>query len=422
MTEPGWPFGKRPTPRPIWTLWRAGWFPDMQRRMLLRWASIPGHPLTPLLCCAAIGTGNLFMHVFEFPYYSDYSWISRFITDNVSEPRWLIHLQVQTAIFHTLDSMFFARPFLPHVVHDPLSMARAFNMLFLVASGLHCYFFYPRLRNTVAWVVGSAAYCFMATGYGKVYGAATAILLMLYCALAESELDEHNGVALGAGGALVGLYYLALLPVALTLLTTLLIKKRRAFLPALLSFVLVGYVLIEVFSGQAVASFFANLWSETHFGNRFTDYVPYRGQASSENSIFFAPSFIFSVKHLEDMLYMLFYSGTLLSFCGACYEAGRFMLSRGVVRRCLDLTPMAFFCCLTAGAYLVIILGYLSKIGPRGDLAFYSPFMVPFTFAWLQLRALRRSDDLSSKGVLMAQWVYMVVIVVWSGIVGPPEI
>src|SRR5260221_7322857 len=65
--------------------------------------------------------------------------------------------------------------------------ARALNVLLLVATALHCFTFYPKLRGTISCVISSAAYCFMAIGYGKVYGGATSVLLLLYCALAESE-------------------------------------------------------------------------------------------------------------------------------------------------------------------------------------------------------------------------------------------
>ncbi len=389
----------------------------MQRRSFLA-----VYPLIPMLCCAAISTANLFLNVFEFPYYADYSWVTNFITNSTPAPRWLIHLKLQTAIFHTLESMYFARAFMPAFLHDPLSLARALNVALLVAAGIHCYAFYPRLRGTISWVISSAAYCFMATGYGKVYGAATAVLLMLYCALAESEF-EGDGVALGVVSALVGLYYLALMPIAVAILLTVLIKRPQAFLPALLSFVLAGYILIATFSGQNIPSYFQSLWAESHFGNQFTDYVPYRGQASSGNSIFFKLSFIFSAKHLGDKLYMLFFSGTLLGLGGACYESVRFLSGgRGLVKRFEGMKPMALFCCLSAGACVIIVLGYLSKIGPRGDLAFYSPCIVPFTFLWLQLRRLRGADDVSSRFVSMGQYAYMAVIVIWSGIVGPPDI
>jgi hypothetical protein len=375
-----------------------------------------------MLACAAITFANLFLNLFAFPYYADYSWVADMIAKSTPEPRWLIHLKVQTAIFHTLESMYFARSFMPRFVHDPLSLARTLNVLLLAAAGLHCYAFYPRLRNTIAWVTSSAAYCFMATGYGKVYGSATAVLLLLYCELEESDFDG-GGVALGVIGAFVGLYYLALLPIAFAILMTLLIKRTNAFLPALLSFVLAGYVFVTIFWGQDVPSYFASLWAESHFGNQYTAYVPYQGQASSDNSIFFKLPFVFSAKHLGDQLYMLFFSGTLISFVGACYEVGRLIVGgRGLVRRIEDLKPMAVFCCLGFGFYLLIILGYLSKIGPRMDLPFYSPSIVPFTFTWFQLRRARSAGAVSSRPAWIGQVVYMAVVVVWSGMVGPPDI
>jgi hypothetical protein len=380
------------------------------------------YALVPMLGCAATATANVVWHFFRFPYYADYSWVSNFIANSTMEPRWLIHLKLQTATFHVLNSMNFARAFMPAFVRDPLSLARAFNMLLLVSAALHCYAFYPRLRVTIGWVITSAAYCFMATGYAKVYGAATAVLLMLYCFLAESDFDV-DGPSLGATAAVVGLYYLALLPIALAMLLTLAIKRRQAFLPAVLTFIVAGYVLIAIFWGQDVPAFFSGLWAESHFGNEFTDYVPYRGQASSENSIFFTLPFMFSMKHLKDMLYMLFFSGTLLSLAGACYELARFVLGRrGLIERLARLSPMMIFCCLSFAAYTIIVFGYLSKIGPRGDLPFYSPYVVPFTFMWFQLRRLRRTDDIWSGAAWIGQYVYMMVIVVWSAIVGPPEI
>lgn len=375
-----------------------------------------------MLCCAAISIGNLSLNLFEFPYYADYTWVSDFITNNLVEARWLIHIKLQTAIFHTLESMYFARAFMPKFVSDPLSLARALNVLFLVATALHCYRFYPKLSGTISGVISSAAYCFMATGYGKVYGSATAVLLLLYCALAESEF-EGDAVTLGGISALVGLYYLALVPIVFAMLLTVLIKRPKAFLPALLSCMLAAYALIAIFWGPNVPSYFASLWSESHFGNQFTAYVPYRGQASSDNSIFFKLSFMFSAKQLGDKLYMLFFSGTLLSFGGACYESGRFMLGgRALLKRLHGLKPMVIFCCSSFGACVIVLLGYLSKIGPRMDLPFYSPYIVPFTFTWLQLRRLRSADDVLPRFALIGQYVYMLVIVVWSGIVGPPEI
>jgi hypothetical protein len=364
----------------------------------------------------------LSFNLFTFPYYADYSWVADFIAKSTPAPRWLIHQKLQTAIFHTLESMFFARGFLPGFVHDPLSLARALNMLFLLAAGLHCYAFYPKSRGTVGLVISSAAYCFMATGYGKVYAAATALLLLLYCALEESDFDR-DGVGLGVISALVGLYYLALMPIALAILTTLLLKRPQAFLPAVLSFVLAVYVFVTIFWGPSIPDYFANLWGQSHFGNQYTAYGPYRGQAASDNSVFFNLSFVFSAKHVIDKLYMLFFSGTLLSFCGACYESVRFVLGeRGLARRVAGLKPMAVFSCLSGGLCLVILVGYMSKIGPRMDLPFYSPYIVPFTFVWLQLRAMRSAGDVSSRLVWVAQAAYMAVIVVWSGIVGPPEI
>jgi hypothetical protein len=241
----------------------------MQRRSFLA-----VYPVIPMVGCAAIGTGNLLLNLFEFPYYADYTWVSEFVSKNIAASRWLIHLRLQAAVFQTLESMYFARDFMPAFFRDPLSLARALNMALLVATGIHCYFFYPKLRGTIGWVISSAAYCFMATGYGKVYGAATAILLLLYCALAESEF-EGDGVALGVISALVGLYYLALMPIAFAILLTVLIKRPQAFLPALLSFVVAGYVLITIFWGQNVVAYFGSLWSESHFGNPYTAYGPY---------------------------------------------------------------------------------------------------------------------------------------------------
>src|SRR5262249_42343336 len=126
--------------------------------------------LIAMLACAALTFANLSFKLFAFPEYADYSWVADFITNNTQAPRWLIHLKIQTAIFHTLESMFFAKRWLPNFVHDPLSLARALNVLLLVMVGFHCYAFYPRIRSAVVWVIGSAAYCFMTTGYGKVYG------------------------------------------------------------------------------------------------------------------------------------------------------------------------------------------------------------------------------------------------------------
>src|SRR2546430_600783 len=100
----------------------------------------------------------------------------------------------------------------------------------------------------------------------------------------------------------------------------------------------------------------------------------------------------------------------------------RFLLNgRGLVKRFEGMKPMALFCCLSGGACVIIVLGYLSKIGLRMDLPLYSPCIVPFTFLWLQLRRLRCADDLSSRFVAIGQYAYMAVIVVWSGVVGPPE-
>ena len=388
----------------------------MQRRSFLA-----VYPLIPMLCCAAIATSNLFFDLFTFPYYADYTWVADFIAKSTPAPRWLIHQKLQTTIFHTLESMFFARAFLPGFVHDPLSLARALNVLFLIAAGLHCYAYYPKSRSTIALVVTSAAYCFMATGYGKVYGAATAVLLVLYSALEESDVGR-DGVALGVLSALVGLYYLALMPIAIAILIAILIKRPQAFLPAVLSFVFAVYVLITIVWGQNIPAYFASLWQESHFGDGYTAYVPYRGQAASDNSIFFRLSFVFSVKHLGDKLYMLFFSGTLLSFCGACYESARFIWgARESASRVAGMNAMAVFCCLSWGACLIIVLGYLSKIGPRMDLPFYSPYIVPFTFVWLQLRRVRSAGDASSTLLWIGQAAYTAVIVVWSGIVGPPE-
>ena len=390
----------------------------MQRRSLLAACA-----LIPMLGCAAISIGNLFFGLFTFPAYADYSWVADFIAKSTPAPRWLIHQKMQAVTFHTLESMFFAREFLPRFVHDPLSFARALNVLLLVAAGLHCYARYPQSRGTVAFVISSAAYCFMATGYAKVYGAATAVLLVLYCTLDESDFG-HQGIALGVMSALVGLYYLALMPIAFAILIATLMMRTRAFLPAVLSFVLAVYVLVTVFWGHDVAGYFASLWAESHFGNPYTAYGPYRGQASSDNSIFFTPSFLFSAKHLADKLYMLFFSGTLLSFCGACYESVRFIAGgRRLPERIGGLKAMTVFCCLSWGACLIILSGYLSKIGPRMDLPFYAPYIVPFTFVWLHLRTARGAADISSsRSIWIAQAAYAAVIVVWSGMVGPPDI
>ncbi len=376
--------------------------------------------LVPMLCCAALSVANLSLNLFSFPPYADYSWVAEFIAKNVQAPRWLIHLKVQTAIFHTLESMKFARGVLPAFVHDPLSLARALNVLLLVLAGVHCYIAYPRLRQTTAWVIGSAAYCFMATGYAKVYGAATALLLMFYCFLEESNFDE-DGAVLGVLSAVLGLYYLPLLPISVAVLLTLLIKKPKAFLPALLAFVLAGYVLVVIFWGQDVSSYFSNLWAESHFGNQFTAYGPYRGQAASEDSIFFSREFIFTLKHLEDKLYMLFFAGSLLAFGGACYETVRFAAGAGKWReRVARLTAMDLFCGLSAVSYLLILIGYMSKIGPREDLPFYSPFVVPFTFLWMRLRHNRGQVDDSPRLLAIGHYAYTAIVVIWSGIVGPP--
>jgi hypothetical protein len=83
---------------------------------------------------------------------------------------------------------------------------------------------------------------------------------------------------------------------------------------------------------------------------------------------------------------------------------------------------MAVFCGLSFGFYLIILVGYLSKVGPRMDLAFYAPFAVPFTFFWFQLRQERAPGDLLSRGAWIAQLTYTAVVVVWSGIIGPPPI
>jgi len=376
----------------------------------------------PLLVCCAITFVNLFFSLFTFPNYADYEWIGGFIANRTTETRWLIHIKLQTAMFQTLESMFFARAFIPGFAHDPMSFARALNVLFLAIAGLHCYAFYPRFRNTTTWVISSAAYCFMATGYAKVYGSATAVLLLLYSGLEESDFNT-SGVALGMIGALVSLYYLVLTPIAVAILLTLLIKRTDTFAAALLTFVLAGYVLVTIFWGQDVPGYFATLWSESHFGNGYTMYGPYRGLAASNNSIFFKLPFIFSVKHLVDKLYMLFFSGALISFAGACYEAGRFTIGPGsLLKRLKNLGPMAVFCGLSCGFYLIILIGYLSKVGPRMDLAFYAPFVVPFTFFWFQLRRERAPRDLLSKAAWIAQLTYTAVVVVWSGIIGPPPI
>jgi hypothetical protein len=185
--------------------------------------------------------------------------------------------------------------------------------------------------------------------------------------------------------------------------------------------VLAGYALVALFWGQDVAGYFVSLWAESHFGNNFTAYAPYQNQAASANSIFFNAPFLFSGKHLVDKLYMLFFAGALIAFVGACYEAGRFVADRAVVRRIAGLAPMAVFSWLGFVFYILILVGYLSKIGPRQDLPFYSPFVVPFTFLWFQLRRARNAS-LPGRPAAMVQLAYMVVIVVWSGIVGPPEI
>ena len=204
------------------------------------------------MCCATIAFGNLALKVFEFPYYADYTWVADFIANSTPAPRWLVHQRLQTAVFQTLESMYFARRFVPRFVHDPLSLARAFNVTLLVAVGIHCYAFYPKLRATTTLVLTSASYCFMTVGYGKVYGAATAVLLLVFCYLAESQFED-DGNTLGVISAAVGLYYLALMPISIAILSTVLIRKPRAFVPAMLTTVLAGYVIITIFSGAPPA-------------------------------------------------------------------------------------------------------------------------------------------------------------------------
>jgi hypothetical protein len=203
-------------------------------------------------------------------------------------------------------------------------------------------------------------------------------------------------------------------------LIALLVTRTKVFLPALLAFVVAGYAFISIFWGQNVPSYFGSLWTESHFGNLFTAYAPYQGQAASGNSIFFKLSFVFSAKHVGDMLYMLFFSGTLLSFGGACYELGRALFDgRRLLERLSSLTPMAVFSGWCFGSCILFLFFYLSKIGPRKD---FAPYIVPFTFAWLQLRRARLGAELTSRLILAGHCVYLGVIVVWSGIVGPPEI
>jgi hypothetical protein len=49
------------------------WVHRISQHMQKRYPPAALLSLIPMLCCAAISTGNLFLNVFEFPYYADYS-------------------------------------------------------------------------------------------------------------------------------------------------------------------------------------------------------------------------------------------------------------------------------------------------------------------------------------------------------------
>lgn len=263
---------------------------------------------------------------------------------------------------------------LPDTVAGPLGYIRMMGAVVMLACTL-VLLKISRASWRVVLSVTTPIWLLFSIGYIEYYPFIAGLYLIFLYWIFSQPLTSHPAASIGAACSLLPLVYAGFAPYALIVLAVYLYGAGwRKWLVTLATASAAFLATIWLLWDGGIFSFFIALLKDLPLGEKNTLHEAYRGLSAGNHSIFFSLDYVFSIKHLREVLQMLFGGVGLVAMC-LLPIAGAKMLWRRADWTRNDVLALIVFC--WSLAYVLLML---PRLGPVKDIDLFFPCYLLFAF------------------------------------------
>jgi len=330
---------------------------------------------------AVVSLLNVWLAFFSVPAFGDGGVIAviMFNSEQFPAAKYLVGMGLMRTLYGVSWGLPVFSQWLPEHATSFLGFIRVGGILLMLLSSL---LLLAKSRNALRILLAVMApiWLLFSIGYVEYYPfIAGALLAFLYWLFSRS-LTTQPAILVGASCALLPLLYAGFMPYAVIVLALYLYgASLRTLAATLLAAMATFLATVWLFWKGGVLRFFDVLLQDLNLGERNTLYAGYKGLAAGSHSIFFNLDYVFSLRHLREVLQMAFSGMGPVALC-VLPVAVLLLVWRRTSWDRNDL--LALLLALWALAYLLLMM---PKLGPVQDLdLFFSSYLTMAFFIGLQ--------------------------------------
>jgi hypothetical protein len=327
-----------------------------------------------------LGLANSILLLFPRQEYGDYIYIVNVVESGNPFSRWM----TGTAILGWLHMALWKFP--PLAALLPASLKSGHGFICLMSS--LCMFVASVAllnRRVTSWavyvIVTSTVWVVFSLGYLEYYPFIAGLMVLFVIWIFDRPWGDHNPRTLGLLLGLFASFYVGFWPIAGIVAIVFVLADPKRNYPCMAWAVLSFFCCVRIFWPESPANFFVSLWKDMNFGELNTPQL-YKGLSSGPASIYFKNSYVFTFAHLRELIYLCFFSGTLVTLCLlTVLIAVRVVKTPWSFAKVTALpSPKVFAAVLLMAYYSRFFLWKIPKLGPRMDfdLFFIFYFLVLF--------------------------------------------
>lgn len=327
-----------------------------------------------------LGLANSILLLFPRQEYGDFIHIVNFVESGNPFSRWM----TGTAILGWLHMALWKFP--PLAALLPASLKSGHGFVCLMSS--LCMFVASLAllnRRGTSWAVyvtvTSTVWLVFSLGYVEYYPFIAGLMVFFVTWLFDSSWDDHNPRTLGLLLGLFASFYVGFWPIAGIVSVVFVLANPKRNYSCVAWAVFSFFCCVRIFWPGSLANFFVTLWGDMNFGELNIPPL-YKGLSSGPASIYFKNSYVFTFAHLGELIYLCFFSGTLVALLLlAALIAARVLKAPWSFAKAKALpTPKVFAAVLLMAYYSRFFLWKIPKLGLRTDfdLFFIFYFLVLF--------------------------------------------